>query len=429
MVPELSYKNADDVLKYRKSASSSKSTLKKRFEFFYILILALSSFTFFKPSILDSVYLRFSNFNNQIFLLLFLPAIPTIVKFIFKKNRYLFTVPMNLLTISILISMFMANFFWNQKPMTCIYGAALPLWGYTFYYYLMSKGISIQTIERIITIIGIAFIIFFLFSFSVYPIKIFEYKETNDRDFLRLFLYGDGFLFLFYFFAMNRFLTKKSYLWLALALAAYLCIILNQTRVYIVATAAITLWYFMRSRRLFLKILAMSIIVIGFLVLPQLDFIKGLQNKTQSDLGNTDEYIRVKAAKYFLNKFQQSPFTRVFGNGIYADKESHYSKEIIRLQTEKGFYIQDVGLVGLYTYLGLLGLGAYLMIFYKSLKTKLVENYDYLKMFMAFVICSCMTTDSTFSGSYVFPIVFTLYLYEHCRVEAQRTLVSTSLPT
>lgn len=424
----MNYKNADDVLKYRNTESTSKITLSNRFQFVYILVLALSSFTFFRPSLLDPVYLRFSNLNNQLFLLLFLPAIPIIVWFIFKKNRYLFTLPMNLLTISIVVSMLMANVFWDQKPMTSVYGAALPVLGYTFYYYLMAKAISIKTVESIIVVIGVMFIVFFLFSFSVYPIRIFAYKETNDREFLRLFLYGDGFLFLFYFFAINKFLFNKNKLWLVLALLAYLCVILNQTRVYIVATAAITLWYFIRSKGMFLKVATVSIIVVGFLILPQLDFIQGLQKKTQSDLGNTDEYIRVKAGKYFLNKFQQSPFTRIFGNGLYADNESRYSKEIIRLQTERGFYVQDVGLVGLYVYLGLVGLVAYAMIFYRSLKTKLVEKYDYLKMFMIFIICSCMTTDSTFSGSYVFPIVFTLYLYEHCRVGAQITFVSVSLP-
>lgn len=428
MEPELSYKNADDVLNYKNTdATSSITLLKNRYEFYYILILALSSFTFFRPAFLEPIYLRISNLNNYLFLVLFLPAIPFIFKNIFKKNKYLFTLPLRLITIAIIISIIMANVFWGQKIMDSVYGALLPVFGYTFYFYLMEKSISIKIIERVIIIIGLAFIVFFLFSFSVYPIRIFDYKETNDREFLRLFLYGDGFLFLFYFFALNKLLNGKAKIWLVLVLAAFLCMILNQTRVYLISTAAITIFYLVRSKSVLVKIISIAMVISAFLILPQIDFVQGLQTKTQNDLGNSDDYIRVKAGKYFLNKFQQSPFTRVFGNGFYAGKDSYYSKEIKKLQTERGFYVQDVGMIGLYAFMGILPLIAYLLIFLRGLRTKLVAEYDYLKMFIIFIICSCLTTDSTFSGSYVFPIVFTLYLYEHCRTEAQKSLIYTPL--
>ncbi|MGZ4159224.1 MAG: hypothetical protein ACXVNF_00270 [Neobacillus sp.] len=318
----------------------------------------------------------------------------------------------------------MANYFWQQSYLDSVYGTLLPVMGYLFYFYLMEKSVDVKIIERIIRVIGLALTVLYLFCFSIYPIKVLEYKESTDREFLRLFLFGDGFLFLFYFLAINRFLTSKSWLWFILAMAACLCVILNQTRVYMVAVAAITVWYFIRSKGFVLRIASVAVIVTAFLILPQLDYIKGLQSKTQSDLGSSDEYIRIKAAKYYLNKFQPSPVTRVFGNGFPNGKDSYYSHEISLLQTDRGFYAQDIGLAGLYAYLGIFAVIAFVIIYYKGLKAKLADKYNYLKMFLLFLITTSFTTDSTFSGSYVFAIVFTLYLYEHCTEEAQKTFVT-----
>lgn len=409
----------ETALPYRKKGTNS------RYEFYYILLIALSSFSFFRPAFLDNIYTRFPNFDNYPFVLLFLFALPSIVRFILKKNKYLFTLPMKMYTLAIIFSIIMANLFWGQGYVESVYGVLLPVIGSLFYFYLMEKNVDIKIIERVIIVIGMAFIIFFLFSFSVYPVKIFAYKETTDREFLRLFLFGDGFLFLFYFYAFNKFLNDRSYLWLFLALLAFLCVILNQTRVYIVCVAGISAWYLLRSKSLPLRIVTMALIFTAFLVLPQLDYIKGLQNKTQSDLGSSDEYIRIKSAKFYLNKFQPSVFTRVFGNGFPEGKDSHYAQTVNLLHTDKGYFAQDVGLVGLYAYLGLLAVIAYVIIFYRSIvKVKLVYKYSYLQMFMAFIICCSFTTDATFSASYVFPIAFTLYLIENCTVEAQKSFLS-----
>ncbi len=403
---------------------TSKRPQQKGYYFWYLLLISLSAFTFFRPSFLEPLYLSLPNLNNYIFLAFFFPAVPIIGRGIFRKNKYLFTTPVRLIGASIVISMIMANYFWQQSYLDSVYGALLPVCGYLFYFYLMEKAVNIKVVERVIMIIGFAFVVLYLFCFSIYPVKLLEYKETNDRSFIRLFLYGDGFLFLFYFLSINKFVITRSYVWLFLAAGAILCALLNQTRVYIVAIAAITVWYFIRAKNIYLRISAVAVIVIAFLIVPQLDYIKGLQNKTQNDLGSSDEYVRIKSAKFFVNHFQPSIATRVLGNGFPNGKNSNYTREILNLGKERGFFVQDIGLAGLYTDLGILAVLAFVMIYYRALKVRMEPNYEYLKMYIAFLICTSFTTDSTFSGSYVFTIAFTLYLIENAQVGAQRTYVS-----
>lgn len=395
----------------------------KKFDFYYLLIITFSSFGFFRPSFLETfIDAHFKNFYFDILLLLFLIAVPTIVKFAFQTNNYLFTRPVKLLGLAMLLSMLMAHFFWGQATMEGIF-SQLPVACYLLYFYLMAKNISVRTVEKIIVVVGITYVCFYLLSFAINPIKIFEYKETKDRDFLRIFLFGDGFLFLFYFLALNKFLSGKSKIWIVLALSAYLCILLNQTRVYIGSTALITVFVLFRAKSMTVRFLSIALVVTAILIIPQLDYVQKLQKKTNKELKKNDDYIRIKSAKYYTDDFQPSVLTRVFGNGFPIGESSDYARLVMKMQLGPGYYTEDIGIIGLYVTMGVLAVIAFLIIFYRGLKAKLTTEHSYLKMFIVFLITTCFTTDSTFSASYSISIALTLYLYEHCRVEAQNIIV------
>ncbi len=398
----------------------------KRWHFYYILLIAFASFGFFKPTILEkTVVEHFRNFYFDVLLLLFLIALPTILKFTFQTPNYLFTLPLKLFALAIPLSMLMASVFWQQSISENIF-SELTISCYLLYFFFMAKNIPVKIMERIITIIGFTYAFLYLVSFAINPVKFLEYKISTDREFLRIFLYGDGFLFLFYFFSLNKYSFNKSKIWLLGALMAFSCILLNQTRVYIAATALITVFYLFSSKKLSVRFLTLVVTIAAILIIPQLDYVQKLQKKTDKDLKKSDNYVRVKAAKYYIDDFQPSAVTRVLGNGFPVGETSLYSRTIFKLQAVQGYYTEDIGLIGLYAYMGILPVLAFLMIFYRGVKTKLTEGYVYLKMFIVFLISTCLTTDSTFSGSYVVAIAIVLYLYEHCRVEAQNTIIIVS---
>ena len=401
----------------------------KKSHFYYLLLVAFSSFGFFRPIFLNDLVLKhLLGFYIDVVLLLFLLAVPVVFRNVFFMKNYLFTLPVRLLGLSIIFSIMMAYFFWGQGIMDNIF-SEISIICYLLYFYLMAKNIPVKIVEKVIIIVGITYVCFYLISFAINPVKIFEYKESNDRDFLRIFLFGDGFLFLFYFLALNKYMFSKSKIWLMMALLTCLCIILNQTRVYMIAVAIITVFYLLGSKKIVVKFLVVAVVITALIIVPQLDFVKNLQKRTQSELKKSDDYIRVKAAKYYIDDFQPSAATKIFGNG-FPMPETYFGKTITNLHEKRGYFVQDIGLVGLYTTMGVIAVIAFLIIFYRGVKVKLTEDYVYLKLFIIFLIATSLTTDDTFSGSYVIAIVFTLYLYEHCRVEAQQMVfISTNVST
>jgi len=74
--------------------------------------------------------------------------------------------------------------------------------------------------------------------------------------------------------------------------------------------------------------------------------------------------------------------------------------------------VEDLGLIGLYIYMGLLGVIAYVIIFYKGFREKLSDEFRYLKMFVAFLLFIGLNSYATYNASFIACIVFVLYLYE-----------------
>jgi hypothetical protein len=370
----------------------------------FLYITTLASIGFFKPIFLED--------DAPIYKYLFgLLLITSVLLTFFNKTRQKshFDLPFNIIIISIGLSILSAYIFWNQSILYSVFASLSPAAGYVFYYYLVSSKTNTAILEKIIITIGLTFCILYLVSFAIYPTKILHYSEATDRSVQRIFLNGEGFLFLFFFFSINRYSTSSSKKWLFYALLAFSCVLLNQTRVFIASTSIITLWYILRSQTLVTRIITLLAFSLLLLYVSQLEIVKSLTLKTGEQLSEFEQYIRYKAAEHYLTDFQQSILTYIFGNGWgYGDK-TDYGQKIQDLQ-KNGYYISDLGLIGLYIHLGVLSILAYIIFFYKSLRLKLDKENQYLKMFVFFLLLAGATTSATFQAGYILPIVFTFYL-------------------
>jgi hypothetical protein len=296
--------------------------------------------------------------------------------------------------------------------------------GYIVFFYLVKKKITAETIEKVIVIVGVLFVIVFSTSFLIYPDKFVEFYDLGgDRGFQRIFVAGDGFLFLLFFLSINKYVSYKKSSWLLLSIVTYVCIIITLTRVYILGASMLAIIYFILSKRTYIKVLVVTIVAVMFLVIPNLTFVKNLQVETNEQTSNIQDYIRFRAADYFTSDFQPSIITSVLGNGFAYGEKTSYGREILKLRSE-GYFIEDLGLLGLYIHLGVLAIIAYIMIYYKGLRTKLQDDFVYLKLFIGFMIFLSVTTSITFNSSFIFPIVFTLYLYDQAKVTKDEELTS-----
>jgi len=190
-----------------------------------------------------------------------------------------------------------------------------------------------------------------------------------------------------------------------------LFMVLSLTRVYILSTAVISLFYIWKNQGVFLKTMLLAACYILATIASQLTVTQRLLTKTQDDTEDIQDYIRYQSAQYYLTDFQPSVVTRVIGNGFgYGDK-TDYGRAIGQLQNQ-GYFVEDLGLLGLYIYLGVFGIIAYFIIFYRSFKVSLPSNFHYLKMYIMFLFLNGLTNSATFSESGVLSIVFTLYIFD-----------------
>ena len=324
---------------------------------------------------------------------------------------------MKLINISIFISVFCAYYFWDQSLPDCLLAILYPVAGYNLYFYLVKKNVPVATIEKIILIMGLTSVAAFLVSFIIFPRQIFNNPYNNEeftRGFQRIQLSGFGFIYLFFFMSLNKIFINKhgNIKWIIFAVAAYTCILLSLTRTYIAFTTIIALIYVLRNSKMYVKGLIIGGIVAAIFVIPNLSFVQKMVETTKSDVAESKDYIRIQAARYFLDNFQPSVITRILGNGFSYGDKSDYGKLMTKLNQSEFYYVEDLGLIGLYIYLGVLAILAYIIIFYKGLKEKLSSGMNYLKMFITYLLFIGLNSFATYNTSFLLCIVFVLYLYE-----------------
>ena len=258
-----------------------------KFKFLFLLLVALISISFFKPVVIDPLS---SNFGLIFGMLTIASFFPVLFSFLGNVRFGKFTVPILLLLIALAVSSLNAKIYWDQGLKFTLFGVLFKGFGYFFYFYLFYANIQTQTIEKVIDILGLAFIAIFLTSFVIYPRLIVSYNEVIGQSvFQRIFVMGDGFLFLFYFFSINRYNITKKPIYLGYIIAAVLCILLNQTRVYILATLLITSIYILKSSKFVYKVMLVASFVIGLIFISDSAFYVTMQKRTENDVSKGDD--------------------------------------------------------------------------------------------------------------------------------------------
>lgn len=105
---------------------------------------------------------------------------------------------------------------------------------------------------------------------------------------------------------------------------------------------------------------------------------------TQEQVENNEDEddIRVEMAKFMLFDYNQSNLFRViFGNG-FPSGDSEYSLQLRKLSRNQHYYTDDVGIIQIFVYLGLVGLIVYFLVFYKGIKTTVPIEFSFGKLFL-----------------------------------------------
>lgn len=375
-------------------------------KFYFTLFFCLSSIQFFGPTISFPSLVYYVYYG--IFIITILIVISNYKKIFYNS----FSIPVLLILIAELIAAFNAKYTWDQNLFDSFKGI-LPYMSYLLFFLLIIWKFRDKEIEKIIVIVGSAYIIVYLVSFLIYPVILFGDlgHGGNDRGFQRIIINGIGFLFIFSFFSLSEYIIRRKFLWLLIYLLTMVCIIMTLTRTLIFFSILFSAIFILTKSSNFTKIMTVLVAIFCFYIITQKDFYKLLEAETQFELSNFKDDIRVQAADYYLNKFSPNLFSKIFGNGQpIKNSNTRYSVLIYYLEVDSGFYTSDIGYIGLYVKFGILAIIAYLIFIYKTLKTSISIENLYCKYFLIFIFTISFIIDAPFDTSFIPSIVLALYI-------------------
>jgi flagellar basal body-associated protein FliL len=381
-----------------------KNTVDRNIHLAFILIFCLSSIGFFSPVFINSSF--FLYFYYFLFCLSTL-----IIIFNYKKSYYnTFSIPVFLILIASSLASVNAMYSWNQSTYDSIRGV-LPIMSYILFFLLSTLKINKEDTEKVIIILGLFFIIIFLFSFFIYPKVLFGGAGQHDetRGFQRVRTDGIGYLFLLSFYSLSEFLIKKRSVFFLIYFLSMVCIVMSLTRTYISFSILFSILFILKKSNFITILLVILIVIAAFYTITQMDFYKILVAQTASETSDIKENIRMQAVDYYMNDFSPNLLSQILGNGQAAGNNS-YSKFIQFLELQKGLYTSDIGYIGLYIKLGVLSILAYLIFIIKTIKTSAKEDFLYCKYFLLFIFTISIIIDSTFNTSFIGSIMLAYYL-------------------
>ncbi|MCF0062680.1 hypothetical protein MUK70_00970 [Dyadobacter chenwenxiniae] len=336
-----------------------------------------------------------------------------------------FVLPIQLICISIVISIFMAKYTWGQGLEHSV--STIPYMMWFIFFYLLSSNISIRTIENIVLIYGLLYMLLFIFQLThtgtIYFGTVEEFKE--DRGIIRVNFPGGGVFFLACFIAINKVTSDVKYrlIWTGYAAIGLIVNVLQVTRQTIAVMLFIYMLHFLRNVKLPLKIATIATFGLGcylFLVSDN-PISRGLAEQQKADASAGDEYIRIVSAKYFLTEFTPNTVSQIFGNGFF-NETSNYGKRLNALSLEYGYFLSDVGLVEVYVTFGVLAIIGFAMLFIKSFTIPVDADHYYLKYYLWMIMVTSLSSD--FLVSYYYVITTALVLYCYHRLYEEQKIIS-----
>ncbi|WP_148562452.1 hypothetical protein [Spirosoma radiotolerans] len=383
---------------------------KNKIIIYFTFFLTLVSINFFQWRYLSEATIRAVNFTFSLIVVII--SIP-----FFYKRSFAFNLPIQMICASILISIPLAYISWKQDIWLSV-KSTMPYLIWFFYFFLIQKKIKIKIIEKITLFYGALYMILFLFQFINSDIVYFGTKSefVVDRGITRIIFPGAGIFFLSLFISLCKlsYNKKNKIIWLTFISLGAVVTVLQVTRQSIVFLIFIYIYHFFSSSSNLKKliILSISFCIIYIAVNSNHSIVRGLSETQKETQHQGSEYIRVLSAKYFILDFSPNLLSRILGNGIpYGDK-SVLGREELKLQTV-GYYLSDIGLVGLYAMCGIIPVLAYFIIFYKSFKVKVPKPFYYLKYYIWMVMFTSLTSDSVYADKFLIANIFVVYLYQY----------------
>lgn len=358
-----------------------------KIKFCILIIIILCGFQFYN-------YYGLSNTIQKLPLMVMIPLLfISTFKQLLVKEKDVFYRAFRWLLILWGLSLFSAYIFWDQ-PIVHTYRASANYFFFIIFFYFCKERIRIDSLEKIIVLFGWLYIILWLYAMFRAPSLTFGVSEDNEvsdnmqRGMLRINFTGRLSLIFAYFYYLNKCFIERRPKFIIFAGIFFVFIVLQLTRQLILWAGVVSIIYiFLRAKKL---AVALSILFFAMYAgvtnihFSDNNIIGAMINLTYDQAKYAGDDIRVEEYRYFLTDWSPNVVTSLIGNGM-PHSETEYGHYYQTLQNN-GFFLSDVGYPCMYVLVGVLGLAIYLFLYIKGAFLKLPKEYNYVNMFLLFLI-------------------------------------------
>lgn len=292
---------------------------------------------------------------------------------------------------------------------------------YILVFWLARKRFSVDSLYYAVFIFS--FMIWGLWLYTLLSGNIITMMDVADSDLEgargieRIKISGGAIPTLFGFWSMGKYVKYNKPIYLIIFFISAMFSLFSVSRQHIVAFGAISILFFFQGFALYKKtILIAAVAVFFYVVLPKITIYQRLQEITEAQFEQNEgmkEDVRTHAAIYYTTEFDQSFYTKIFGNCKYH-ADSPYGNKISYVAYNYGYVLSDIGFVGIYIYFGIAGLLLFGYILYWTWKSKTDEEYRALKYMIYYLYLGNILSHSLETTTFIVPIAFFL-IESECR--------------
>ena len=294
-----------------------------------------------------------------------------------------------------LFSMVMAFTTRGQEFSLCFRATAVFL-VILYFFYISKRNVPISTLENLIIFYGFLYIFLWMYGVSKAPLVVFgtgkeaigiEGNYYMDRGFVRVNFVGRIFMIASHFIFLNKYVVTRKSIYLIGTFVMLLFIMLQMTRQLFILPVIISSLYIYKIYKKRLIFVFPILLIASYFALVAFgdDSILGkyISFSMSEDNSFLDD-IRFQEYRYYFTEYSDNIMQILLGNG-QAHVTSVFGKFEMKAW-DKSFFAEDVGYAKMFVVTGICGLLLYLFLFIKSLRYNMPSEYEYVKMFMWFLV-------------------------------------------
>ena len=303
-----------------------------------------------------------------------------------------------------IVGFFFSYVFHNQNFTSSLLSSAFNFF-YLFFFVLEFLDVQEKDLVRIFFILGIAWVLISVIQQFTYPTYLFGAQETEKKiievrnNIYRFRMDGRQYVIPMLFYSFVEYISSRKKIYLLFLSIGLVGVYLTVTRQVIFTVIICMLYgtYFLRKHVYNIKYIIIFSVI---LFLLNFDLLFGnMIEQTDNDLN--EDYIRFACYNFYGFEYNKNNlFVCLFGNGLPSLK-SAYGLEIYQISRSQHFFQADIGIVGIYSWFGIIYVCYVISFFIYIYKNRSFLDL-YLKMYVLYMaFTSVMLWHFTFNAGIV----------------------------